>query len=67
MSKATLRAIWKPNGKHIDAAGERALKAWMHEHGFSTTPGAVTIFLHHRVHESARHHAASTLAKSARK
>jgi hypothetical protein len=51
-----LRAYWKPRGRKICQDNERHLKKWMYDHGFSTQPGTVTVFIHSRLHESAREH-----------
>ena len=61
-----LRNLWKPNGKHVDAPADRALRAWMRDNGLATAPGAVTMLLHDKVHDLARKHAVKALSKSGR-
>lgn len=58
-----IRKFWKPDGKNMNKENERQLKAWMHQHALSTAPGALTVLLHSKVHDSARGHLARTLAE----
>ena len=63
-SRALIRGFWKPDGKKVNANNQEKLKRWMHSHGFSIGPGAITLLLHSPVHESARNHAVRVLTAS---
>jgi hypothetical protein len=56
IEKKALKRFWKPDGKRISSPNQRQLRNWMMENGLSTRPGAITLFLHSPVHESARSH-----------
>jgi len=60
-----IRAYWKPNGKTVDAEHESKIMKWLSQHALSTRPGALTVFLHSPVHESARKHLARAIAAPA--
>lgn len=57
-----IRTYWKPDGKTVHNGHESKLKAWLKQHALSTAPGALTVVLHSRVHDSARKHLAHALA-----
>jgi hypothetical protein len=59
--RTRIRQFWKPDGKKINADSENTLKNWMRQNSFSTAPGALTVLLHSRIHDSARANLARTL------
>jgi hypothetical protein len=61
IEQKALKRFWKPDGKKISFPNQEQLRNWMKENGLSTRPGAITLFLHSRVHESARSHSVKKL------
>jgi hypothetical protein len=59
--KKTLKRFWKPDGKSISRANQDHLHQWMGKNGLSTRPGAMTVFIHSSVHQTARSHAVKAL------
>jgi hypothetical protein len=51
-----LKKYWKPDGKTISKSNQNRLHQWMKAHSLATKPGAITVFIHSVVHESARAH-----------
>jgi hypothetical protein len=52
--RKAIHDFWKPDGEQVHVANEAAVKEWMQAHGFDTRPGALSVFLHDKVHDSAR-------------
>jgi|HubBroStandDraft_5_1064220.scaffolds.fasta_scaffold184747_2 hypothetical protein len=59
-----IRSYWKPDGKTVHAGNEKRIKDWLERHALSTAPGALTVILHSRVHESVRKHLARAMQDS---
>jgi hypothetical protein len=59
--KKTLKRFWKPDGKSISRTNQEHLHQWMSKNGFSTRPGALTVFIHSSMHQTARSHALKAL------
>ena len=62
-----IRTYWKPDGKTVDAEHESKIMKWLSQHALSTRPGALTVFLHSPVHQSARKYLARAIAAPAHK
>ncbi len=59
--KKALRQFWKPDGKSISRTNQDHLHRWMSKNGFSTRSGAMTVFIHSSMHQTARNHALQAL------
>lgn len=65
--RSVLKALTQQSAGEGSGGDMKALRAWMKAHGFSTSPGCFTMFLHSPVHKSARSAAVRALRATSKR